>query len=535
MPRFFRLMNRRFGPLSRLSAEELREQRRMVLKASLAASAGLLLSGPGALARSAGMVKGKRIVVVGAGFAGLACAYELKSIGYDVTVIEARNRVGGRVLTFKDFIPGRDVEGGAELIGSNHPHWVAYAKKFGLEFLDVSEEEDLDAPIVLGGKVIAGDEGAKLWEGLEAGSSTLNSLAATVDAEQPWKTPGAEALDKQTLRSWIESSGLAADVKAALDANLSGDNGVPTSRLSLLSMLSQIRGGGLQAFWEETEVYRCKGGNQQLAAKLSEGLGDGRVVLGLAVKEINAGKSPCVITCSDGRTLECDDVVLAVPPTVWKKIRMSPDVGQRLAPTLGVNTKYLTHLKSKFWTKAGRSQYTLSDGDINWTWESTDAQTGDGPVGLTAFSGGDGAERVRTRDAAARDKAMAELFEAWFPGYAENLAGVRFMDWPGDPWAQGAYSAFAPGEITRIGPTLRAGVGNLHFAGEHCSFAFMGYMEGALHSGVSLARRLAERDGAALPEKIALPEPRDAKPEEAEPAEAEPAKEEEKKPAPVGG
>ena len=81
-----------------------------------------------------------RVVVIGAGFSGLAAAYELSSAGYDVTVVEARNRVGGRVVSFSDMVPGKNVEGGGELIGSNHPTWVAYAKQFKLEFLDVTEE-----------------------------------------------------------------------------------------------------------------------------------------------------------------------------------------------------------------------------------------------------------------------------------------------------------------------------------------------------------------------------------------------------------
>ncbi|CAG0992510.1 monoamine oxidase [Phycisphaerales bacterium] len=531
MSRLFRVLNRRFGPLSKLTPDELREQRRAMLKATLAASAGLLLSGPAALARI-GRVN-KRVVVVGAGFAGLCCAHELKSAGYDVTVVEARGRVGGRVLSFNgDFIPGRVVEGGAELIGSNHPHWVAYAapEHFDLKWLDVSEDDDLDAPIVVGGKVIRGDDGTKLWEGLDAAFTSMNALANTIDAEQPWKSPDAETLDRRALRSWIDAGEFDASVKGALEANLGGDNGVPTSKLSLLAMLCQVKGGGCQTFWTDSEVYRCKGGNQQLAARLAGGIGETRVILGLPVKEINIGKSPCVVTCADGRTIECDDVVLAVPPSAWKRIRVNPDLAASLRPQMGGNTKYLTQVKKNFWKEGGRSQYTLSDGDISWTWESTDAQEGDGPIGLTAFCSGPGSDKFRAMSAEDRDKAVGAVLENWFPGYKENLEKVRFMGWPDEQWTGGAYSAFAPGEVTRIGPTLAKGFGNLHFAGEHCSFAFMGYMEGALHSGASVARRLAERDGVTAPKKLPLPEV------VLEPAkEEEPEKPEEKKLQPVGG
>src|SRR5437762_7195070 len=124
------------------------EDRRAFLQATLAASAGLLLS-----TRAGGAVRtamgAKRVVVIGGGFGGLACAHELKTAGYDVSVFEARDRVGGRVLSFSDLIKGKNVEGGGELVGSNHPTWVAYKEKFNLEFLDVSDEKDLVSPFII--------------------------------------------------------------------------------------------------------------------------------------------------------------------------------------------------------------------------------------------------------------------------------------------------------------------------------------------------------------------------------------------------
>src|SRR5204862_7835915 len=110
------------------------EDRRAFLQATLAASAGLLLSTrAGAAVRTA--MGGKRVVIIGGGFGGLACAHELKAAGYDVSVFEARDRVGGRVLSFSDLIKGRNVEGGGGLAGSNHPTWVTYKEKFNLEFV----------------------------------------------------------------------------------------------------------------------------------------------------------------------------------------------------------------------------------------------------------------------------------------------------------------------------------------------------------------------------------------------------------------
>ncbi len=119
-------LSRRYRP------QPTRLERREFLKLAFAASAGLLISSGTGFGRTTtlrGVGRGRRVTVVGAGFSGLACAYELLSAGYDVTVLDARNRVGGRVLSFSDFVSGKVVEGGGELIGSNHPTWVAYAKR----------------------------------------------------------------------------------------------------------------------------------------------------------------------------------------------------------------------------------------------------------------------------------------------------------------------------------------------------------------------------------------------------------------------
>ena len=115
--------------------------RREVLQGSIAVGTAFLLSGPLAFAQRA-TPTGKSVIVIGAGFAGLAAAHELLSAGYKVTVLEARDRVSGRVVSFDNFVPGRWVEGGGELIGSNHPTWMAYAKKFGLDFNEIPESED---------------------------------------------------------------------------------------------------------------------------------------------------------------------------------------------------------------------------------------------------------------------------------------------------------------------------------------------------------------------------------------------------------
>lgn len=488
----YRDLNRRFGP--KIDAVS----RRDMLTATLLASAGLLLSGSGrALAGAAfrPIQAGKRVVVVGAGFAGLACAYELASAGYDVTVVEARDRTGGRVLSFADFIKGRNVEGGAELIGSNHPTWVAYKEKFGLEFLDVTEAEDVTYPIVIDGKALEPEAAEKLWESMDEALNRMNPLSESIDADAPWNSKDAADLDKRSVLSWINALECDELTRKAVIINQTSDNGQSPDKSSLLGMLACVKAGGGEKYWTDTEVYRCKGGNGLLAGKLADGIGKDRIILGLPVASIAHKGANMVVTCKDGRTIECDDVVLAVPPTVWHKIEFAPALPASLRPQMGVNVKYLAHLKKKFWKEAKLSPDALGNGPVHMTWDGTDNQEGDADACLVAFSGGPNADQCLAFEKDKRDEKYAEALSKFYPQWKDNFVKSRFMDWPRDPWVMASYSFPAPGQVTTQGPVMAKGIGRLHFAGEHVCYKFVGYMEGGLNSGATVARRLAARDG----------------------------------------
>lgn len=484
----FARLHQKYGPKSDAVS------RREMLKLTLASSAGLLLSD---FSFAQDKKAGKRVVVIGAGFAGLACAYELKAAGYDVTVVEARERIGGRVLTLTDLVKGKTVEGGGELIGSNHPTWVSYAEKFKLEFLDVSEEEDLDFAFFIGGKRIGGEDGKKLYEEMQAALGKMNDDAKKVDIEEPWKSPDADKLDARSTADWIARCEVSDLTKKAMLIEMTANNGQPPEKQSYLGNLAQVAGGGIEKYWTDSEVYRCKGGNSSLANKLADEFGRGRINLKLAVNDIRPKGDGMVVTCSDRRTIECDDVVVAVPPSVWSKIKFDPDLPGALKPQMGLNTKYISALKNRFWSKDKLSQYAYTDGVIQMTWECTDAQGEEGEVAMNAFNGGPQSETVLGWSKETRDEKFKAEFEKIYPGFTENWLKARFMDWPKDSWAMASYSFPAPGEVTKVGPLLRKGLGHIHFAGEHTCYKFVGYMEGGLNSGVSLAKRLAVRDGVA--------------------------------------
>lgn len=468
-----------------------------MLRTTAAASAGLLLSNLPTFGSWSARANGKRVVIIGGGFAGLACGHELKSRGYDVTIVEARSRFGGRVLSFGDLVKDRNVEGGAELIGSNHPTWVAYADRFKLEFLEVTEDEELNYPIILDGKRLADDEAKALYEAMTEATNQMNGDAAEIDADEPWTSANASTLDKKSVRDWINGLSVSETCKKAVAVMLTADNAVDVSKQSYLGHLAMVKGGGIEKFWTDSEVYRCKGGNQQLAQKLAREIGETRIILKLPATHVEVKGDRVVVKCADGRTIEGDDCVLAVPPSVWHKIQFNPDLSATLKPQMGTAVKYLAALKTRFWKAKGLGPDMLTDGRVSMTWDGTDNQPGDENVVMVGFSGGPPAEQCLAIPKEKLDAEYKSDLEKVYPGFTENFVQSRFMDWPRDPWAMTGYSFPAPGEVTTMGPLLHKGMGRLHFAGEHVCYKFAGYMEGALNSGASLARRLAVRDGVA--------------------------------------
>ena len=217
----------------------------------------------------------------------------------------------------------------------------------------------------------------------------------------------------------------------------------------------------------------------------------------MPVTQIQQKDGSVVVVGKDGREIECDDVVLAVPPSVWNRIEFTPALPVALVPQMGTNVKFMTVQKERLWDKDdGFSQYAVGDGNVSMTWESTDGQEGDGEYCMTAFSGAQAAAACRSKSGKEQEEAYTKELEQMLPGFTANKTGkTAFMDGPNETWTKASYSVPAPGEVTTVGPMLRKGHGRVHFAGEHACYKFVGYMEGALTSGAALAARIAARDG----------------------------------------
>lgn len=477
----------------RYESENLKINRRELLKASLAASGGLLMSScmPAFLRRRSS----KKVLVIGAGFSGLACAYELQAMGYQVQIVEGRKRSGGRVLSFHDFVPGKAVEGGAEFFGSNHPAWLGYAKKFECELFEASEEENLEMPVILEGRRLSNAEVKTLFEEMESVLKQLSAAATNIPENQPWTAQDAATLDRRSTQDWLDTLNASPLCKAAIALDLKANNGAELSDQSFLGNLTQIKGGGLENYWTESEIFRARQGNQSLASKFEEALGKDRILFGFSVSQIECDDKRTVVSSTDGRKIETDEIVLTIPPSVWPKIQFTPALPAELKIQMGSSIKFLVALNKRFWKAQNLSPDSLSDQGIDMTWESTDKQAGEDGAALCAFSSAKTANAWRAKESSQRYSDYRKDLESLYPGFNAEFRNARFLDWPSDPFTGAGYSFPAPGQITAIGNRLEKGLPRLHFAGEHSCYKFVGYMEGALESGIAAAKRIAAKDG----------------------------------------
>jgi monoamine oxidase len=461
------------------------------MHAGLVSAAGLLISSSESHALQTSGA-GRKVIVVGAGFAGLACAHELISAGCDVTILEARGRVGGRVRSLPTFLPGKVVEAGGEFFGLNHPTAQAYAAKLELELIEAPEYDTAEpARVILDDRLLTKDELKSVERDADHAYSELTELARPVVGDRPWETPDAQKLDGMSTAEWLSGVDIGDLAKQLIAIQLTLDNGVEIQAQSLLGNLAQIRGGGLERYWTDTETHRCLGGNQQLALKLAERIGAARIHLGIPAARIAVNDAVAVITDAAGASYEADDVVLTVPPSTWNKIEFRPELPAALLPQMGVAIKFLSRVSSRFWEEKGLPPSGLSDSGAGSLWLGTEGQSPENPREvLVGFVGGQRAIDWAKLPAIERKRRYAEEVEALLPGFSQSLEEVTFVDWQKKAWTAGGYSFPAPGQIVSQGPTLHGGLGRLHFAGEHTCYQFVGYMEGALKSGVDLARRL---------------------------------------------
>jgi len=440
------------------------------------------------------------VAVVGAGLAGLSAAYELSSRGYPVTVFEASNRVGGRTKNINHVVKQHHMDGGAELIGSNHPLWVHYADKFHLGFSDVREYDE--SPIVIGNRLLGSHQENKLLKEMNKAFGFISARAKRiVDPYTPWTDPEAAQLDQQNVHTFVMRAKWPQLCKNAVLQQLESDNGVAATDQSLLALLAMVRGGGMERYWVDTEVYRCKKGTQALSLILAAILKAWNlpVQLNSPVRAIDVRDDGVRITIgNDVESRRFDELILAIPPSTWSLIPNWSPVDLRTfvasPPQMGKNTKGLFAFDHRFWRAQGHDPNATLDSSVDQTWETTE-QLHKPQFGLVAFSGAEHAAQLSEMDPVLRQSSMTSDLEQVYRNASKKVRDFDFMNWPKEPWALASYSFPRCGDILRCGPVFSEGFhGRLHFAGEHTCYAFTGYMEGALQSGYRLARKLVLRD-----------------------------------------
>ena len=467
--------------------------RRQMLLASLAAGASLMLP----MRPKAALGKGApRVVIIGAGLGGLSCGYQLVRAGAQVTVLEARPWVGGRVHSLHTFLPGQIVEAGGEFIGRTHATWLAYAQQFGLPLTEQAELREDASPIGLQGQRIIGAEAKALWRRIQAPLEQLTGEARGIDPQRPWLSPQAKTFDQQSLWSAAQSWPIDPLARHGALTLLTHDLSCQPERMSYLALLASIAAGGLEAFWTDREAFRCGAGNQALARALAAAIGEHQIRLRSPVKAIDLQTPRPRVSLRSGEQLDADAVVLTTPPSTWHDLAIHPALPESYRLSTGMGLKVLAKVDQPFWREDELEATALSDGAVGMTWQGGEPKPRGPREGacLTLVAGGDTAVRWLRQTAKQREATAHQGLNALFPGYEAHGKQLSFWLWPKERWTRCCTSAPAPGEVTRVFPLLERGwQGKLFFAGEYASAGFHGRMEGALHSGALVARRLAQQ------------------------------------------
>jgi monoamine oxidase len=443
------------------------------------------------------------LVVVGAGLAGLAAAREAAGSGASVVVVEARDRVGGRVLNH-DIGGGAVVEVGGQWIGPTQDRLAALAKELSVETFPTHGE---------GENVIEYSGSLRRYSGtiprinplvlldVERAQRRLNRLARRVPLEAPWRAADAARLDAQTPAAWMRRNLATRPGRALLQLGIEAVWAAQPEEMSLLHLLFYIHSAGSLELLFDTEggaqQDRFVGGSQLVPLRMAEQLGAERLVLGAPVRRIEHGADGVTIH-ADGAVARGRRAIVALAPPLAGRIACDPPLpGYRDQLTqrmpLGTVAKCMAIYDEPFWRAEGLSGQGMSDtGPVKLTYDNSPP---DGSPGvLLGFLEGRHARELGRVPADERRTAVVDCFARLFgPRAARPDSYVEHL-WAEEEWSRGCYGCHMPtGAWTSFGPALHEPVGPLHWAGAECATVWNGYMDGAVRSGQRAAEEALER------------------------------------------
>jgi monoamine oxidase len=448
------------------------------------------------------------VVVVGAGFAGLTAARNIVKAGRSVMVLEARDRVGGRVWNH-DLGGGQVSERGGTFVGPTQDYLLALAGELGVGTFPTYDTGD-DVYVADGQRMTYSDSGPlgtappdplTLAE-ITADVELLDQMSTGVPVDSPWTASNAADYDSQTLQSWIDTHSVTPRFKELVAAATRPIFGAEPRELSLLFVLYYIAASGDEnnpGTFERNfdtrsgaQQSRFVGGSQTIAFRMADDLA-GRVVLGSPVHRIIQERGG-VSVVSGKFNARGKHVIVAIPPTLAGRIAYEPglplerdQLTQRYPQ--GTLTKVAAVYETPFWRDQGLTGQALATGGpVSATFDDSPSGGGGGRGCLFGFVGGDNARQYNAMSAAARRSAVLNQYAGFFG--PEALRAVDYFDtnWSAEQWTRGCPVGIPSlGTLLAYGPWLRRPIGRVHWAGTETATYWNGYMDGAVSSGARAA------------------------------------------------
>ena len=439
------------------------------------------------------------VVIVGAGLSGMIAARTVLAAGLVPVVLEADDRVGGRILT-EDVLPGVTVELGAQWIGDSHERMFRLADELGVEtFPQYDEGEtsyDLGGSGVLRESVFHARFADELAE-LERVLRRLDELAVDVPVEAPWLAPRADEWDVISAGTWYDAQGLSPVARTLLEICTVGILAVPTVEVSFLHLLFTIQTCGVTSeLFAESEggaqTTRFVGGTSEIPRRLAALIGD-HILLDAPVQTIEHSKDGVVVHCRGGLVARGRRVIVAISPTLAGRILYDPPlsgVRDQLTQRLpnGSAMKAFFVYDEPFWRTDGFNGQLISD--VGPARMSNDTCIpGDDHGVILLFLEGD---QARTFGRLPTDERRTALTAELVRHFGSKAAKPEFFvdgEWSDRQWTRGCYNAnHGPHVWTTYGPALAAPIGVIHWASTDTATYWSAYMEGAVEAGERAAQ-----------------------------------------------